>query len=290
MCVLAVVTTIAFWTQGDSSIDPLVMHPAAFHGEPWRLLTSALPHAGMLHLVFNLYWTWIFGTLIEERLGSGLTVGLAVFIAAGSSAAEYAVMWGGIGLSGVVYGLFGFLWILQRRDPRFLGTLPHSIVQLMVAWFFICIFLTWSGMMPIANVAHGAGAAIGVALGLALAAKSPVEKAQMAALNVAAVLALVAAATVALPTVNVAGAGNRDLAWRGVMALEEGRVSEGMALIGRAAAVGAFDPDVADRFEELRQDLNERARSPNPGGAAPGSPPPDSGTLPEERAGGGEDP
>ena len=37
------------------------------------------------------------------------------------------------------------------------------------AWFFLCIVLTYAGVMRVANVAHGVGALVGAGLGLAIA-------------------------------------------------------------------------------------------------------------------------
>jgi len=41
--------------------------------------------------------------------------------AVGSSAAEFALFQGGIGLSGVGYGLFGLLWVLSWHASDFAG-------------------------------------------------------------------------------------------------------------------------------------------------------------------------
>lgn len=240
MCVLAVVVT-GFVEFGGGSLEPLAMHPAAFHDEPWRLLTSTLPHGGLFHLAFNLYWTWIFGTTIEERLGSGVTGGLAALMAAGSGAAEYAVFSGGIGLSGVGYGLFGMLWVLKGRDPRFLGALDSGTTKLFVIWFFACIVLSWLGILPVANVAHGSGAAIGAALGLMVAARHKPARLQALGLNVLWVAAVGLACTVALPVVNLEGGGGRDLAYRSVQALEAGQLAEGEELFW-AARAASNDP------------------------------------------------
>jgi len=255
LCVLAVVTTLASWSQGPSSIEPLLMHPAAFHDEPWRLISSILPHGGLIHLGFNLYWTWIFGTIVEERLGIFATAGLVLLIGAGASAAEYALISGGMGLSGVLYGLFGLLWVLKGRDPRFLGTLDPGTTRLLVGWFFLCIVLTWLNILNIANVEHGAGAAIGAALGLGVAARTRAARLQALVLNLSWVLGIALAATVALPTVNLVGLGGRDLAYRGVLALEQGRSDEGLELLARSAEQGPPNPElwmrIGDGFMEL---------------------------------------
>jgi membrane associated rhomboid family serine protease len=66
------------------SIAPLEMNSLAWHGEPWRLITSALPHVGWIHLIFNLSWMWVFGTLIEERLGPIRLLALILLLAAAS--------------------------------------------------------------------------------------------------------------------------------------------------------------------------------------------------------------
>ena len=134
--ILAVVVTLVSWSD-PPTVEPVVMSAAAFHGEPWRLVSSMLPHGSLFHLAFNLYWVWLFGTLLEERLGSVAAAGIVALTAAGSAAAEYALFYGGIGLSGVVYGLFGLLQVLKTRDPRFLGVLDQGTVNLLVAWFFI---------------------------------------------------------------------------------------------------------------------------------------------------------
>lgn len=160
-----------FWMSGGR-VEPLVTDHHTFRGEPWRLLTSALPHAGVFHLLFNVYWLWIFGARIEGVYGTARYAGLIALLAAGSSCAEYAVSAiGGVGLSGVGYGLFGFLWLASRRIPRFAGAIENSIVWLFVGWFFLCIVLTHAGEWRIANVAHGAGAALGLMVAWTIASR-----------------------------------------------------------------------------------------------------------------------
>ena len=148
------------------------MNYLAFRTEPWRLVTSALPHGDLFHLLFNLYWLWAFGTQIERIFGSSRTFAIMVFLAIGSGVAEYAVLSGGIGLSGVGYGLFGLIWVLSRSDSRFFGLIDKQVVTLFIGWFILCILFTISNTMPVANVAHGAGAGLGILLGLIIAART----------------------------------------------------------------------------------------------------------------------
>lgn len=76
---LAVGVTLAWWAKVD--ISPLFANAMIRRGELRRLVTSILPHAGVLHLVFNIYWLWIFGTLIEETFGHLKTAVLILLFA-----------------------------------------------------------------------------------------------------------------------------------------------------------------------------------------------------------------
>ncbi len=138
------------------------------HGQLWRLLTSIFPHVSIMHLVFNIYWLWVFGTLVEEKWGHLKAAALIVLFAAIPSGLEYAFASGGVGLSGVGYGLLGLLWVLSRRDERFRDAVDGRTVGLFVIWFFVCILLTVSNVMPVGNIAHGVSAVLGMMVGFAI--------------------------------------------------------------------------------------------------------------------------
>lgn len=69
--------SLYYWSGGD--IDPLVMTLRAFGTEPWRLLTSSLPHGNWLHRSerhdhkpsYGGYWldalTEVLRSLVETR-------------------------------------------------------------------------------------------------------------------------------------------------------------------------------------------------------------------------------
>jgi GlpG protein len=215
----AIFVTLGWWSGSD--IEALQMGWRAWDGEPWRLVTSALPHLDILHLVFNLFWLWVFGTFVERVLGHLAAAGLMLFFAAGASAAEYAFFSGGVGLSGVGYGLFGLLWVLSRKDPRFAWAVTDQVVLLFLSWFILCCVLTAADVWRVGNAAHAAGAVLGVLVGLTLSARGS-RRLAWGGLLVGTMALLFLWATVERPYVNLAGQVGPEEAHRGYLDLEQG--------------------------------------------------------------------
>lgn len=212
---LAIAVTLAWWSKVD--ISPLFESAMIRRGELWRLVTSIFPHVGFLHLAFNLYWLWIFGTLLEDTLGHFKTAILILFFAFGSGAWGFALGSGGVGLSGVGYGLFGLLWMLSRYDERFKEAIDAKTVQLFVGWFFLCVIATYTGIMPVGNVAHGAGAVLGILTGLAI---TRVDSRALFAAGLGAVLVIgLWGATLGRPRINLSQSGGYEEAKWGYDAL-----------------------------------------------------------------------
>jgi GlpG protein len=66
------------------------------------------------------------------------------------------------GMSGVVYGLLGYIWMKGKFDPASGLYLHPQTVVMMLIWFFACLFK----LIPnVANWAHGVGLVVGMAWG-----------------------------------------------------------------------------------------------------------------------------
>jgi membrane associated rhomboid family serine protease len=225
---LAVAATVAWWMGVDMTV--LMETQAVQRGQLWRLVTSSLLHGGIIHLGFNLFWLWVFGTLVEGAFGHARTLLILVFLSAASGAASVALAEGGVGLSGIGYGLFGMLWVLSKRDPRFAGAVDTQVVSLFVAWFFFCIGATYMGVMNVGNVAHGSGAIFGGLLGLAISSSASQRRVLGAATGVLAVVCLLGA-TVGRPYVNFTRTVEPDLARLGYQALLRNEDAEAAGLL-----------------------------------------------------------
>ena len=89
-------------------------------GEWWRALTSAFLHGGIMHILFNMYFLYIFGPRLEQQVGSVSFTGIYLASAAGGSLASY--LFGmpdvpSVGASGAMFGLFG-AWIYAAYRQR----------------------------------------------------------------------------------------------------------------------------------------------------------------------------
>lgn len=129
------------------------------HGQLWRLVTPIFWHRDFLHILFNMLWLLDLGGMIESRLGSRFLLIFVVLVAAGSNLAQYydnGPLFGG--MSGVVYGLLGYVWIRGKFDPMSGLFLHPTTVTMMLVWAVICLV----GIIPnVANTAHFVGLGLG---------------------------------------------------------------------------------------------------------------------------------
>lgn len=237
---MAIFVTIAIKTD-RTDIDPFVMSSLTFDNEPWRLLSSALPHGDALHLIFNVVWLWVLGTRLEETLGHVTTFIIIIVLAVGSAAAEFAFAAGGIGLSGVGYGLVGCLMVLASKDRRFRDAIDRRTLILFGVWFLLCVALTLADVWNIGNVAHGSGFVLGVLIGYVLAPGARTTRIAAAAALLVAVGGSLAGAALWRPQLNLSANASVDDAYRGYKALGDKRYDLAARHIERALALDPND-------------------------------------------------
>ncbi len=135
-------------------------------GQIWRLVTPILMHGGIIHIFFNLLCMKNLGSVLEWRLGWRSLLGIIVVIAVVSNLAQYYASGPSfLGISGVVFGLLGFIWIKGKLDPNFGLELPRPIVFLMLLWLVLGYMRVLDSFVgaTIANTAHLAGLIAGMA-------------------------------------------------------------------------------------------------------------------------------
>lgn len=142
-------------------------------GEYWRILTPAFLHFGVMHIVFNALWIWEVGKRLEPFMGKLHYLGLFVFSAILANLAQASSGQGFDfgGLSGVVYGYFGCVFILSRKWPRPELVMPQGIFIFMLVWLGAGFFGLIDFFIPgsVANWAHLGGLIAGLVYGLMFA-------------------------------------------------------------------------------------------------------------------------
>ncbi|HAY78328.1 MAG TPA: hypothetical protein DCY79_00820 [Planctomycetaceae bacterium] len=152
-------------------------------GQIWRLVTPIFLHGDPIHLVFNMLWMYQLGGILEWLLGPRKLLGLVLATAIFSNLAQALTPpgigipfnWNGeptllldiggspffVGMSGVVYALFGYVLVKSKFDPGCGLVLRQSTVIIMLAWLVLCMTPLISG---IANMGHLSGLVVGAAI------------------------------------------------------------------------------------------------------------------------------
>ena len=155
---------ISNFRQGGGSIGL----PEVMRGEVWRLFTPILMHGGWIHIIFNMWWMKDLGSMIEMRQGWRWLLLLVLTTGAVANVAQYYVS-GPLffGMSGVVFGLFGYIWMKSKLDPGSGYFMHQNIVFIML----IILIIGYTGFLDgiaggkIANTNHSAGLVAGMAWG-----------------------------------------------------------------------------------------------------------------------------
>ena len=140
------------------------------NNEWWRLITPTFLHFSITHLVFNCLWIYILGQRIEKL--DGLSVFLFIFILTGilSNAGQFfwtqQYLFGG--LSGAVYGLLGYCFIIELDGRHGRYGLPEALYLFMFIWLLVGFtgVLSFFGFGNVANTAHLIGMIAGFIIGL----------------------------------------------------------------------------------------------------------------------------
>ena len=138
-------------------------------GQFWRLITPIFLHFNEIHILFNSMWLYSLGSQIEKKKGAKFFITFVLCTAMVSNLAQFLISGPAFGgMSGVVYGLFGYVWIKSRLDPGDGFHIDPVIAMIMLGFFFVCFTGAFGG---IANWAHAGGLIVGLGWGYGSALK-----------------------------------------------------------------------------------------------------------------------
>jgi membrane associated rhomboid family serine protease len=166
---LIVANVAVFLLQGiaPNIVVPLALWPLAASASgvgasfgPWQLLTYAFLHGGLVHLAFNMFALYMFGSAVEQVFGPRryLIYYLVCVVSAAVSQFIVAAMMGGIyptvGASGGVFGLllaYG-MYFPNNRVMLLFPPIPMPARVFVVVYAVIELYLGVTGSQ--AGVAH----------------------------------------------------------------------------------------------------------------------------------------
>ena len=138
--------------------------PAAFS---WpTLITSMFLHGGWSHFLGNMWYLWIFGDNVEDRVGHGRFI--VFYLLCGIAAAMGQIVMDPsselptIGASGAIAGVMGAYFVLYPHS-RVLTLIPWIFIQIveipaivLLGFWFLMQFLS-AGAIAVTSSSHGAG-------------------------------------------------------------------------------------------------------------------------------------
>jgi membrane associated rhomboid family serine protease len=154
------IVPFALWPLAASAVDPRVFFA------PWQLLTYGFLHGSLLHLAFNMFALYMFGSAIERVFGNRryLIYYLVCVVSAALAQLAVAALAGGVyptvGASGGVFGLllaYG-IYFPNNRVMLLFPPIPMPARIFVVVCAVLELFLGVTGSQPsVANFAHLGG-------------------------------------------------------------------------------------------------------------------------------------
>lgn len=168
---LLAVTVAIFLLQmvlGSNFTNYFMLISSDIFSRPWILLTSMFLHGGINHLFYNMYGLFLFGTLLEQRIGAKRFLFIYLFSGIAASFLSSFFYARALGASGAIMGIIGALIILMPElRLLFFFFIP---MPLWVAGIIYAIIDLFGVFFPsgVGNIAHLIGMACGLLYGLYL--------------------------------------------------------------------------------------------------------------------------
>jgi len=137
-------------TYGGNDVNKLLFFGANYgplvkSGEVWRLISSMFLHAGIIHILFNMYSLYIVGPRLEDFYGKWKY--LVIYLLSGISGGLLSVGFNDnvltVGASGAIFGLFGALLYFGYNYRGYIGAIIRSqILPIVIYNLFLGFFIS----------------------------------------------------------------------------------------------------------------------------------------------------
>ena len=172
--VILLINVVVFLLQtvlGDGFTEQFILKSEDVMARPWILLTSMFLHAGPSHIILNMWALFMFGPMLEERIGSRRF--LALYLVSGLMSAFLSSFFysRALGASGAIMGVIGVvIMLMPNLRILFYFFIP---MPLWIAGIIIAVLDAMGIIFPagVGNIAHLVGLAVGLGYGYLLRGK-----------------------------------------------------------------------------------------------------------------------
>ena len=167
-----------FLFLNPSILEALALKPSNVveRGYLWTLITHIFLHGGIFHLMVNMFSLFFMGSFIEKLLGKKryfyFYILSGIFAALFSIALSYIFNSGidslGVGASGAIFALIGFLMLITPNLPVYVMFIPIPIKMKYAAPGILVLLwlVSYAAGLNIGNFAHFGGLVVGIAYGI----------------------------------------------------------------------------------------------------------------------------
>ena len=149
---------------GSEFARNFILIPELASSQPWMFFTYMFFHADLIHLFFNMFGLYMFGSLVERRIGSNKF--LALYIGSGLLAAVvgFFVYDAALGASAaVVATVAAAIMFFPNSQVLFWGIIPMKMWQFGLLFIGIELYSSVFVQNNVGNFAHIIGFIIGLA-------------------------------------------------------------------------------------------------------------------------------
>jgi rhomboid protease GluP len=140
------------------------LRPLTLEGDWWRLITSTFLHAGIFHLLLNMYALLYIGILLEPYLGK--TRFAVAYLLTGVMASVSSLAWHSftvsVGASGAIFGMYGVFLAMLTTNLIEKSKRNASLASILI---FVGYNLFYGTKAGIDNAAHIGGLISGLVIG-----------------------------------------------------------------------------------------------------------------------------
>lgn len=166
--VINIVCFVLFFLLSGFFSEYLVLHSASVWSKPWTLLTTTFLHKDVSHIFFNMYALFLFGPMIERRIGSARFLGFYLLsgILASLGYVFFEPAGSAVGASGAIMGILGLVIVLlPNLQVLFFFVVPMTMRTAGIIFALIDVIGLFNPSNGVANIAHLVGLACGLIYG-----------------------------------------------------------------------------------------------------------------------------